>query len=80
MRIVRGRGTEPKDVPPPDPLPKLVAKRGAPVKQWIQIESPEELRFAVAGESAKYQLLPMYEVGDQRYSVYWKMNDSKEHS
>ena len=79
MRIVRGRGTEPKDVPPPNPLPMLAAKRD-PVKQWIQVESPAELRFAVTGESDKYQVLPMYEVGDQRYSVYWKMNDSMEQS
>ena len=47
------------------------------VKQWIQIESPAELRFAVTGEKARYQMLPMYQVGDQRYSVYWKMNDSR---
>ena len=77
MRVIHGRGTEPKDIPKGNPLPRLAATRETSVKQWIQIESPMELRFAVTSESAKYQLLPMYEVGDQRYSVYWKMNDSK---
>jgi uncharacterized protein len=78
QRVVHGRPTEPKDIPAPIPLPKLPAARGASVKQWVGIESPAELRFAGAGESAKYQLLPMYQVGDQRYSIYWKTKDPKE--
>ena len=80
MRVVHGRGTEPKDIPTPNPLPKLALARDATVKQWVEIESTSELRFAVAGEGTKYQLLPMYEIGDQRYSIYWKMKDSKEQS
>ena len=80
MRMVRGRPTEPKDIPGPFPLPKLPGARDATVKQWVGIESPSQLRFAVAGESAKYQLLPMYQIGDQRYSIYWKTKDPKEQS
>jgi DUF1680 family protein len=67
MRIVHGRDTEPKDLPAPEPLPKVAAV------QSIQIESPSELRFGVAGEGKKYNLMPMYQIGDQRYSVYWQM-------
>jgi DUF1680 family protein len=62
MRVVHGRATEPKDLPAPDALPKLAA---------IQVESAPELRFVSDREGAKYQLMPMYEIGDQRYSVYW---------
>jgi hypothetical protein len=73
MRVVHGRPTEPKDLPPPEPLPKVAATPGAMTKEWIQVGSPSELRFAAGGESAKHQVLPMYAIGDQRYSVYWQM-------
>jgi hypothetical protein len=38
----------------------------------IQVESAPELRFISEGTGAKYRLMPMYEIGDQRYSVYWQ--------
>jgi DUF1680 family protein len=63
MRVVHGRGTEPKDLPAPGPLPKMGA---------IQVESTPERRFISEGTGAKYRLMPMYEIGDQRYSVYWQ--------
>jgi hypothetical protein len=80
MRVIHGRDTEPKDISTPNPLPNLASARDANVKQWIQIESPAESRFSVTGESARYHLLPMCEIADQRYSIYWKMKDSKEKS
>ncbi len=80
QRVVHGRPTEPKDIPASSPLPRSPGARDAVVKQWIQIESRAELRFGVAGESAKYQLLPMYQIGDQRYSIYWKTKDPKDQS
>jgi uncharacterized protein len=73
MRVVHGRPTEPEHLPPPDPLPKVAAAGDTNAPQWLQIESVSELRFTAAGESAKYQLSPMYSIGDQRYSVYWRM-------
>jgi hypothetical protein len=45
----------------------------ATTRQWIQVESPSELRFTVAREGAKPLLMPMYAISDQRYSVYWQM-------
>jgi uncharacterized protein len=68
MRVVHGRATEPKDLPAPDPLPKMGA---------IQVASAPELRFLSDGAGAKHQLMPMYEIGDQRYSVYWQMESTK---
>jgi uncharacterized protein len=80
MRVVYGRPTEPKDLPPPAPLPKVAASPDANTKQWVQVESPSELRFTVAGESAKHQLMPMYQIGGQRYSVYWQMQNQTRQS
>jgi hypothetical protein len=80
MRVVHGRSTEPKDLPPAAPLPKVAATPDVDAKQWVQVVSPSELRFTVAGESSKYELMPMYEIGDQRYSVYWQMQSAKKQS
>ena len=57
-RIVHGRPTEPADLPKPDPLPTVAASPDSDVKHWIQVESPAELRFAVAGESANIRCCP----------------------
>jgi hypothetical protein len=61
-------------------LPKIAAASDANAKQWIQVESPSELRFTATGESAKYKLMPMYQIADQRYSVYWQTQSPKKQS
>jgi hypothetical protein len=61
MRIVHGRDTEPKDLPSPAPLPKLGG-----------IEAVGELSFSVIGASSKYRVMPVCQITDQRYSVYWQ--------
>jgi hypothetical protein len=76
-RVIHGRPTEPADLPAPNPLPKVGAKADANTKQWIQVEASSALRFTVAGDGGKYQLMPMYQIGDQRYSVYWQMQSFK---
>jgi DUF1680 family protein len=72
-RIIHSGDTVPKNLPAASPLPKVAATPDATTKQWIQLDSPSELRFTVTGESAKSQLMPMYEISDQRYSVYWQL-------
>ena len=79
-RIIHGRDTEPKNLPAASPLPDVPVSPEASTKQWIQVESPAELRFTAAGENGKSQLIPMYEVSDQRYSVYWQMKNPKKES
>jgi hypothetical protein len=76
-RIIHSGDTVPKNLPAASPLPKVAATPDASTKQWVQVESPAELRFTVAGESAKYQLMPMYQIDEQRYSVYWQMQSAK---
>ena len=80
FRIIHSGDTVPKNLPAASPLPKAAAKSDATTKQWIQVESPSELRFTAAGESAKFQLMPMYEISNQRYSVYWQMQSPMKES
>jgi DUF1680 family protein len=77
MKVIYGRGTEPKDPPAPLPLLKTAVPPDAGTGQWVQVDSPSDLRFTAAGESAKYQLMPMYQIADQKYSVYWQMQSPK---
>lgn len=72
-RIIRSGDTVPKKLPDAEPLPKAAAAAAATTEQWIQTDSKQDLRFTAAGEKAKHQLLPMYQISDQRYSVYWQM-------
>ena len=76
-RIIRSGDTVPKNLPPSDPLPGVTADPEVGTDQWIQIESKQDLRFTAAGKDAKHQLMPMYLIGDQRYSVYWQMQSPK---
>ena len=73
FRIIHSGDTVPKNLPAASPLPKVTATPDTDTRQWIQVESAPELRFSAAGEGAKSPLIPMCEIGDQRYSVYWKL-------
>ena len=78
MKIVSGRATTPgKELPSPDPLPKIAAGPDAKTDQWVQADSKSEMRFSVAGEGKKYDVVPMYRIRDQKYSVYWQTPKSK---
>jgi hypothetical protein len=76
-RVIHSGDTSPKNLPAASPLPKVAATPDANTKQWIQVESASELRFTAAGEDAKYQLMPMYQIDEQRYSVYWQMQSAR---
>ncbi len=77
LRIVHGRATVPKDLPGPEPPPNVLADSGAVAKDWLQIDSSSDLRFTAEGGVKKYQLMPMYQIGSQRYAPYWKLQDKK---
>ncbi len=79
-RVIHSGETVPKNLPAASLLPKAAASSEAKTEQWIQVESPSQLRFTAAGESAKFQLVPMYQISDKRYSVYWQMQNSKKQS
>jgi DUF1680 family protein len=65
--------TFPKDIPATDPLPKVSARSDADASQWIHTESSSELRFQADGKTAQFNLMPLYQIGDQRYAVYWQL-------
>jgi len=73
MKIIHGRPTTPgKELPAPDPLPKVASGPEVKTEQWVQTDSKSEMRFSVAGEGKKYDVIPMYRIRDQKYSVYWQ--------
>ncbi len=79
-RIIHSGDTVPKNLPVASPLPKAAATLDANTKQWVQAESESGLRFTVAGEDAKYKVMPMYQIANQRYAVYWQMQSAKKQS
>jgi DUF1680 family protein len=70
-KIISGRATMPEGLAKPDVLLK------APGPDWVRTESAGEMRFKGAGEGTQYDLLPMYEIRDQKYGVYWQMESGK---
>jgi DUF1680 family protein len=79
-KIIHSGATSPEHLPSPDPLPKTGAAPGVGADQWVQIESATELRFRTAAEGAAHELMPMYEIRDQRYAVYWQIENPEAHS
>ena len=76
-RIVHGRGTAPEKLPAPDPTPTAATDTGGKAASWVEVESAANLQFAAAGQQTKYALMPMCEIVDQRYSVYWRTQGGK---
>ena len=62
MRVVHSGDAVLRSLPPVVPLPKVAAGQDADTKQWIQIDSPSELRFTIASENSKSQLMPIYQI------------------
>ena len=79
-RIIHSGSTVPKKLPAPDPLPNIPATQTAKTDEWVQAESKSDLRFKVDGENSKYELMPLYQIGEQRYSVYWQRRSAKKES
>lgn len=56
-------------------VPKLDTK-GRPVSEWVQKVSDNPLRFRTAGvgKPGDVDLVPFYQIGHQRYTIYWNRN------
>jgi len=74
-RVIHSGATAPESLPSPDPLPKAAADAGVKTGLWVRTKSEPELRFEAAGENGKYELMPLYQIADQRYSLYWQMQN-----
>jgi DUF1680 family protein len=79
-RVIHSGDTVPKNLPAASPLPSVAASSDAKTEQWVQAESLSDLRFTSAEVSTKYKLMPMYQISNQRYSVYWQMQSPKKQS
>jgi DUF1680 family protein len=80
FRIIHSGDTVRKKLPSAEPLPKVAADPNAETDQWIQVDSKQDLRFSAAGDGGKRPLIPLYLVGNQRYSVYWQMESPNKQS
>jgi DUF1680 family protein len=78
--IIHSGATAPDKIPSPDPFPKAAASSGVRPDQWVETESKSELHFKVAAEGVKHKVVPMYQIRDERYSVYWQTDNPKEKS
>ena len=77
-RIIHSGDTVPKNLPAASPLPKIAATPDASAKQWIQVESRAGVAlYRSRGKTRKSQVMPMYQIAEQRYSVYWQMQNPK---
>ncbi len=79
-KVIHSGETVPKGLPKADPLPKAAGPAGTKTGQWVETVSASELRFNASGEGAKYDLMPMYEIRDERYSVYWQTGNAAKSS
>jgi hypothetical protein len=70
--------TFPKQIPPSDPLPRVAVRADAEKVEWIQPAGNSELQFRAEGESARFNLMPLCQIRDQKYSVYWQMRSRQQ--
>jgi uncharacterized protein len=80
MRVIHSGDTVPKNLPAGSPMPKVAGAHDTDTKHWIHVESPTGLNFTCFGDDQKYNLIPMYQIREQRYSIYWQSNNSKPRS
>ncbi|MGA2053071.1 MAG: beta-L-arabinofuranosidase domain-containing protein, partial [Opitutales bacterium] len=53
-------------------VPSLAAVNGKPVEDWLKPTGAKPLEFKTAGlQAQELTLVPLYQVNDQRYTVYW---------
>jgi DUF1680 family protein len=71
-KVIHSGETVPKNLPKADPLPQGPGPDGTKTSQWVQPVSASELRFSAAAGGAKHELMPMFAIRDERYSVYWQ--------
>ena len=77
MRVIHSGETVPKNLPAASPIPKVTGTKDEDTKQWIQAEPTAEMgKFVAAGETEKHHLIPIYQIRDQRYSIYWQTRNS----
>lgn len=55
-------------------VPEIVADANHPTA-WVEVDSQQPLRFQAVGQPQAITLVPLYQVIDNRYAVYWKVSN-----
>jgi len=63
---------EPKNQKPAN-VPDIIADPGKPTA-WVEPEGKQPLMFRTVGQSQPLTLVPLYQIIQERYAVYWKVN------
>jgi hypothetical protein len=58
-------------------LPEVEAESAAGEVTWVELLSGQDLRFKAAAAAGEYEVMPLYRIGEQRYSIYWRTHPSK---
>jgi uncharacterized protein len=53
-------------------VPDIVADTNKPTA-WVEVDSKQPLTFQALGESKAMTLVPLYQIINERYAVYWKV-------
>jgi DUF1680 family protein len=76
--VLRAEPTKPRTVPEykdkPQPALELRTQGGQP-KEWIQRTSDRALQFRATGQGRDVTLVPFHTIFDERYAVYWRLNE-----
>jgi DUF1680 family protein len=54
-------------------VPEIVADANKPTA-WVEVDSKQPLTFSALGQSKAMKLAPLYQIINERYAVYWKVN------
>ena len=55
-------------------VPEIVADANKPTA-WVEVDSRQPLTFRALGQSQPISLVPLYQIIQNRYAVYWKVNN-----
>jgi hypothetical protein len=56
------------------PMPEVTVADASASKPWVEQVQGETLKFRTVGQTEAVNLVPLYQVMDERYSVYLKVN------
>jgi uncharacterized protein len=54
-------------------VPEIAADRDQPTS-WVEVDRRQPLTFRALGQSQEMTLVPLYQILEERYAVYWKVN------
>jgi DUF1680 family protein len=57
-------------------VPEIAADASKPTT-WVEPDGKQPLTFRADGQSQELTLVPLYQIIDNRYAVYWKVNSKK---